>query len=47
MEEPPPPSPPQTKVAIAGNNKIYHWENLIGPFAVHTLLGPRPPPPLF
>ena len=40
----PGPPPPQTKVTIVGKNEIYNWENLIGPFLVHKLLGPRPPP---
>ena len=39
------PPPPQTKVTIVGQNEIYRWENLVGPFLVHKLLGPRPPPP--
>ena len=34
----------QTKVTIAGKNEIYRWENLIGPFLVHKLLGPSPSP---
>ena len=43
---PPPPGPPaQTKVTIAGKNEICNRENLIGPFLVRKLLGPRPPPP--
>ena len=43
-----PPPPPETKVTIVGNNEIYKRENLVGPFLVHKLLGPRPPtPPLF
>ena len=33
--------PPKT---IVGKGEIYHWENRVGPFLVHTLLGPRPPP---
>ena len=36
------------KVTIV-RNEIYNWENLVEPFLVHTLLGPRPPvraPPL-
>ena len=37
--------PLQTEVTIVGNNEIYRWENLVGPFLVHKLLGPRPPPP--
>ena len=43
----PPPPPPQTKATILGQNEIYNWENLAGPFLVHKLLGPspRPPPP--
>ena len=38
----------QTKVTIVGKNEIYHRENLVGPFLVHNLLGPKPPlpPPL-
>ena len=47
---PPPldrPPPLQTKVTIVGKNEIYHWENLVGPFLVHTLLPLPPPPPLF
>ena len=46
--EPPPPS--QTKVTIGGKNGIYNWENIVGPFLVGKLLGPRspaPPPPPF
>ena len=43
---PPPPStpPPQTKVTIVGKNEIYNREKLSGPFLVHRVLGPRPPP---
>ena len=37
------PLPPQTKVTIVGKNEIYNWENLVGPFLVRKLLGPRPP----
>ena len=45
----PPPPPrntpcPQAKVAIVGKHEICRWENLAGPFLVHTLLGPIPPP---
>ena len=46
----PPPSPPrwtplpQTKVIIVGKKESYRWENLVGPFLVHKLLGPRSPP---
>ena len=41
-----PSSPPlQTKVTIVGKHEIYKRGNLIGPFLVHTLLGPRTPPP--
>ena len=47
-EVPPPPrtpSPPlQTKVTTEGKNEIYDRENLVGPFLVHKILGPRPPP---
>ena len=39
------PPPPQTKVAIAGKTEIYRWKNLVGPFLVHKLSGPRPPHP--
>ena len=42
--DPPPPRPP-TKVTIVGKHEIYMRKNLIGPFLVHKLLGPRPPPP--
>ena len=28
-----------------GKTEIYRWENLVGPFLVYTLLGPRPPAP--
>ena len=28
-----------------GKNEVYHWENLVGPFLVHKILGPRPPLP--
>ena len=41
---PPPRTPPlQTKVTIVGKNEIYRWENFVGPFLLHTLLGPSPP----
>ena len=41
------PLPLQTKVSIVGKNEIYKRENLVGPFLVHKILGPRrPPPPL-
>ena len=41
------PSPlPQTKVTIVGKNEIYNRENLVRPFLVHQVLGPKPPPPL-
>ena len=45
---PPPlpgPSSPKNKVTIVVQNEIYHRENLVGPFLVHKLLGPRPSPP--
>ena len=41
----PEPPPPQTIVIIVGKPEFYDWEHLIGPFLVHKLLGPRPPPP--
>ena len=43
----PPPLTPQTKVTIVGQNEICNGEDLVGPFLVRTLLGPRarPPPP--
>ena len=37
--------PRKTKGTIVGNNEICRWENLVGPFLVHNILGPRPPPP--
>ena len=40
-----PSPPPQTKVTIAGKNEIYNRENLVRPFLVHQVLGPKPPPP--
>ena len=42
---PPPPPPLQTKGTIGGNNNISDGGPLLGPFLVHTVLGPRPPPP--
>ena len=36
----------QTKVTIVGKNEIYNRENLVRPFLVHQVLGPKPPPPL-
>ena len=41
-----PSPPPQTKVTIVGKNEIYNRENLVRPFLVHQVLGPKPPPPL-
>ena len=38
----PPPTP--TKVTIVGKRKLQE-KNFVGPFLVHTLLGPRRPPP--
>ena len=32
-------------MTIVGTDEIYNREHLIGPFLVHKLLGPRPPPP--
>ena len=40
-----PPPPPKTKRTIVGKTEIYRRENLIQPFLVHKLLGPRPPAP--
>ena len=36
---------PQTKGTIAGNNDVYPREHPPGPFLVHTLVRPNPPPP--
>ena len=33
-----------TKVITVGKNELYNRDNLVGPFLVHKLLGPRPPP---
>ena len=45
---PPPLDPPlQTKVTTEGKNEVSNWENLVGPFLVHIILGPRPPLPPF
>ena len=44
-----PPPPLQTKVTIVGENEIYHWKHLVGPFRFQTFLGssrPPPPPPI-
>ena len=41
-----PSPPPQTKVTIVGKNEIYNRENLVRPFLVHQVLGPKPPAPL-
>ena len=41
-----PSPPPQTKVTIVGKNEIYNRKNLVRPFLVHQVLGPKPPPPL-
>ena len=41
-----PSPPPQTNVTIVGKNEIYNRENLVRPFLVHQVLGPKPPPPL-
>ena len=42
---PPPcsPSPPDQR----GRTIVHRWGNLMGPFVVHKLLGPIPPPPPF
>ena len=37
----------QTKVITVGKNEIYKRENLVGPFLVLKLLGPRLPSPPF
>ena len=40
------PPPPPTKGTVVGNNEMCRWENLDGPFLVHTLFWvPDPPPP--
>ena len=40
-----PPTPPlRTKGTVVGKNEIYNQENVIRPFLVHKLLGPRPSP---
>ena len=41
---PSPPSPDQSD--HSGKNEIYNRENLVRPFLVHQVLGPKPPPPL-
>ena len=33
-------------MTIVGKNEIYNRENLVRPFLVHQVLGPKPPPPL-
>ena len=38
--------PPHSKGTIVGRNGTSRSENFVGPFLVHKLLGPRPPPPL-
>ena len=38
------PPPPKTDVTIAGKNEVYRCENLVGPFLVRKISGPRPPP---
>ena len=43
----PPLPPPQTEGTIVGKNEIYRWKNLVGPFLVHALLGPRTSRPPF
>ena len=37
---------PPSKGTIVGKNEICRWENLVGPFLVHKLVGPSPPPPV-
>ena len=44
---PPPPPQPQTKVTIVGKTEIYNRESLDGPFLIHKILGPGPPPTPF
>ena len=41
-----PSPPPQTKVTTVGKNEIYNKENMVRPFLVHQVLGPKTPPPL-
>ena len=43
---PPPPPWTPSQSAMVRNNENYNRENLIGPFLVHKLLGPRLPPSL-
>ena len=44
---PGPPPPPETNNRpIVGQNEVYRWGNLVGPYLAPTLLGPRPPFPL-
>ena len=57
LMHPCPPAPPQTKLTIVEKTKsprrevirssaVYRWKNLVGPFLVHKIFGPRPPRPL-
>ena len=39
------PLPPPDQSDHSGKNETYHQENLVGPFLIHNLLGPRPPLP--
>ena len=41
-QPPPPPRTPPLLQTIAGKNEIHKRENLVGPFLVHKLLGPKP-----
>ena len=41
------PPPPPNQSDFVGKNEICNRENLIGPFLVHKILGPRSPTPRF
>ena len=38
-------SPAAAVCLLQKKNEIYNWENLVGPFLGHRLVGPRAPPP--
>ena len=42
---PPNGPPPPDQSDHSGKNEISHWENLVGPFLAHKLLGPSHPSP--